>query len=637
MKKTLLALLAMTLLCSGAFAQYPAVDAFSGAGPVGLGSNWTTINSGTRITGVIQKNAGVLSFSAGSGGDPIAISYYSAVAFSSDQSSQFVIGPDTTYNSNSSPIIHVQATTGNGYTWHWDSASIEKWTGGTPTDITMTKACPTVNLSDVAKIASVGSTIYCIDVTTGGFGYGTDSTYTGGAPGIMIGSYSGHLLMSGPFKGDCFPYSCNSVEATPYSPLYPWPSIIDYYSASAVTVTLTGQSAGWVIGYTTDGSTPTATTAGTITHGTTYSAPFSVSATGLTTVKTIATEVGQVNSIENDYTYNVGYQIPVLNGVQMFPSNSIFNTRVDSLPVDSTNNTAFQSGYAGSFVTHNWDQGGTVGVSGIPWNAAVAATPQYMNSSWTYGESENGPYYILNNTNIENVTSLGCTNTNLLSPSTTDYHNLTVVNLGSGAGQLQEIYQASCVAGSPNVWTGASGAIWDLTSNALRTNGWTSGDAAGLPMTPFLIKYDEVASGNMPHPSRFTLHSVSSSVYEWPGRHSAGSGGLPLGLRIRLKASFDISGFSAANQVILTSWKQYGVFLADTGQTGYIQGVTDPRWNEADLNKLNAVALGNFEVVDESGCQVGADSGQSSCGAAPPTTGATIYGTGYLYGTGSIY
>lgn len=610
-----------------AFAQFPVTDTFSTAGPTNLNAtNWTQITSGTRVTAVVQQNAGVLSSTGGSGFDPIAISLYTSQTFGNDQIAMWVVGPDSTFDSNSSPIIRGQAGTGNGYEWDFTANKLRTQIGGTLTDLTMTTNCPSVNTNDVIAVAAIGTTIYCLDVTTGQRGTATDSTFTSGSPGVQIGTFAGALKASGPFKADCFPYSCNSVSASPdYTPFLTAPPILDYYSASPITVTLTA-NAGWTKCYTIDGTTPTATTPGTCTHGTTYSSPFVISTTGVTTVKTMATKSGSTNSTENDYSYNVGVSVPVLNGVQMFPSNSIFNTRVDSLPVDSVVNPSFQTTYGTSTITHNWGQGPVVGGFGIPWNAAISTTPQYTITSWTFGESDNGPYYILDATNIENVPATGCTNTNLLDPSHVDYHNLTVVNLGGGAGQLQEMYQASCTAGTPNGWVGASGAIWDLTSNNLRTAGFTSADAAGLPMTPFLIKYDEAITGVINHPSRFTLHSVNSSTYVWPGRHAAGSGGLTLGLRVRLKASFDISGFSPMNQVILTSWKQYGMFLADTGNTGYIQGSSDPRWNETDLDALQTVTLGNFEVIDESACQVSADSGQSSCTASTVAGGSVSGG-----------
>ena len=595
--------------CGTAFAQFPVIDTFSAAGAVNFGSSWTNINTGARVSGVIQQNAGVINFSGGVRYDPVAVDYYSAVTFGANQYAQFVVGPDQNYNSNSSPMVRVQAVTGNGYSWDWDLESIRVWTGGSYRNVVMTKACPKESSlgGHAAKLAALGSTIFCFDATAGTYGYGTDTTYTGGSPGIMLGSYAGHIMMSGPFQADCFPYSCNSVSASPYTALYPSTPVIDYYSPTAVTVTLAPTVAGWTVVYTTDGSTPMAS-GGSVTHGTAYTVPFTVSATGLTTVKTIATKSGSTNSGENDYTYNIGYQVPNENGCQLFPANSIFNAPIASLPVHTTYNTAFQGTYSGSHIFHDFQNGAVGGGSGgIPYNNVTSSTPTFMPVFTVSDESDAGPYNILPNTAIENSATPGCTNTNA-SPGP-DYHLLNIANLGDSC-QLQEIYQSSCTAGSPDAWVGYSGAIWPLASNALRPNTWTSADAAGLPITPFLAKYDEAVSGVINHPFRFTTH-ITGDSHVWPARHDAGSGGVvPIGVRLRLKASFDISTYSPMNQVILNAMKTYGMFLADNGNNGYFQGVSDPRWNETDLDLLNAIPFPDFEVVDESGLMLDANSQQ---------------------------
>jgi hypothetical protein len=618
------------MLSGTALAQYPAVDAFSGAGPVGLGANWTNIISGTRVSGTPTKNAGVLGFSGGSGSDPVAVSYYSALTFSADQYAQFVVGPDSNFDSNTSPMVRVDTSTGNGYSWDWTTNKLQKWTAGANSDLTMTANCPATSLNDTVRVSVVGTTIYCTDITTGAFGSATDSTYSTGVPAVMVGSFSGHLAASGPWRADCYPYSCNSVEASPYSPLYPWANIIDYYSATATTVTLSGQGSGWTLCYTTDGSTPAATTPGTCSHGTIYSAPFSISAAGLTTVKTLATKASATNSVENDYTYNIGYTPPTLNGCQMFPTNSIFNTPIATAPIDSTYNPIFQSNYSTSNIFHDFYEAAAGGANGgIPYNSAIISTPTFTipPANWfTPSESDDGPYSILANTVIENIPATGCTNTSGL-PQGTDYHMLTVANLGS-ACQLQEIYQASCTTGA-NPWSGDSGAIWDLTSNALRTSGWTSADAAGLPITPFLVKYDETLTGVINHPFRFTLHSTDSS-FLWPARHFAGPGLIPMGSRLRLKASFSISSYSPMNQVILKALQTYGMFVADNGITGYFQGVTDPRWTETDLDLINSIPFSNFEVVNEQGLQAAGSNSQQALQAG--TFSSQAYG-GKQYGS----
>jgi Chitobiase/beta-hexosaminidase C-terminal domain len=626
-------LLLLLLLSGTALAQYPAVDAFSGAGPVGLGANWTNIISGTRVSGTPTKNAGVLGFSGGSGSDPVAVSYYSSLTFSADQYAQFVVGPDSNFDSNTSPMVRVDTSTGNGYSWDWTTNKLQKWTAGANSDLTMTANCPGTALNDTVRVSVVGTTIYCTDITTGSFGSATDSTYSTGVPAVMVGSFSGHLAASGPWQADCYPYRCNSVEASPYSPLYPWANIIDYYSASPVTVTLSGQGSGWTLCYTLDGTTPTATTPGTCSHGTTYSSGFTVSATGLTTVKTLATKASATNSLENDYIYNIGHTTPIENGCQLFPSNSIFNTPINTAPVDSANNTAFQGTYASTHIFHDFYEAAAGGANGgIPYNSAISTTPTQTIPSGNWfvpAESDDGPYSILANTVIENIAATGCTNTSGL-PQSTDYHMLTVANLGSGACQLQEMYQASCSSGT---WSGYSGAIWDLTSNALRTDTWTSADAAGLPITPFLVKYDEAISGVINHPFRFTTQ-LTGDTHLWPARHNTLNGGvIPIGSRLRLQSGFNISGYSPMNQVILTALKTYGMFVADNGNNGYFQGVTDPRWTEVDLDLINSIAFSNFEVVNEQGLQAAGVNSQQAIQATTNTS--QTYG-GVLYG-GSIH
>jgi hypothetical protein len=158
-----------------------------------------------------------------------------------------------------------------------------------------------------------------------------------------------------------------------------------------------------------------------------------------------------------------------------------------------------------------------------------------------------------------------------------------------------------------------------LTSNGLRPAGWTSADAAGLPILPGLVRYDEVVSGRIDHALRFTAPQTQRA-YVWPARHYASSNTdpnlPPMGQRFRLRADFDISGFSATNQVILTALKEYGMILADNGSAWYLSGVPDERWNNDDLRALrNGVRGSDFQAVDVSSLMVHPDSGQ----AATPT------------------
>lgn len=151
-------------------------------------------------------------------------------------------------------------------------------------------------------------------------------------------------------------------------------------------------------------------------------------------------------------------------------------------------------------------------------------------------------------------------------------------------------------------WDASSGAVFNLASNQMRPETWTSADAAGLPIFPGLVRYDEIVKGEIDHPIRFTLTSNNvKPAYIYPARHKVNSSGgqysLPFGARIRLKASFDISAYSATNQIILRAMKKYGLILADIGSNLYITGAPDERWNNSDLQKLGQVHGSDFEVV----------------------------------------
>ncbi|MGC9158698.1 MAG: chitobiase/beta-hexosaminidase C-terminal domain-containing protein [Terracidiphilus sp.] len=173
-------------------------------------------------------------------------------------------------------------------------------------------------------------------------------------------------------------------------------------------------------------------------------------------------------------------------------------------------------------------------------------------------------------------------------------------------------------------WSSDSETIWDMTNYESRPWGWTSADAAGLPVFPGLVRYDEVASGAIHHAIRFTLRDTKDDAnggyFVTPASHASGNyWGVRnvMGMRIRLKASFDISGYSKTNQVILTAMKQYGMILADNGGDFYLQGTTDSRWNDSDLANLNGIASSNFEVVQMTPAYPGYDSATAPTGPAP--------------------
>jgi hypothetical protein len=164
-------------------------------------------------------------------------------------------------------------------------------------------------------------------------------------------------------------------------------------------------------------------------------------------------------------------------------------------------------------------------------------------------------------------------------------------------------------------WHAGSGAVFDLDSYDLRPDGWTSADAAGLPILPGLVRYDEVAAGEIRHAIRFTARQTNGDYYVWPARHKAsslsGSQYPPMGQRFRLKDEFDISGFSPEVQVILQAMKTYGIILADNGSNWFISGVPDERWDNDVLRELKQVHGSDFEAVDVSSLTIDPDSGQT--------------------------
>ena len=166
---------------------------------------------------------------------------------------------------------------------------------------------------------------------------------------------------------------------------------------------------------------------------------------------------------------------------------------------------------------------------------------------------------------------------------------------------LYEMYNASVGNGS---WEASGGAVWDLKINDTRPPGWTSADAAGLPILPLLVRYDEVAKGTIDHAIRFTLSKskvmrgyTSPASHMVTGTNTNNEAPTPMGMRLRLKSGYDITSFSPVNQVILTAMKKYGIILADIGSDLFVTGAPDDRWDNDDLQKLKAVKATNFEVV----------------------------------------
>jgi hypothetical protein len=268
--------------------------------------------------------------------------------------------------------------------------------------------------------------------------------------------------------------------------------------------------------------------------------------------------------------------IPPLSHCQIFPASNPWNERVDSLPVAS--DSAAMISAIGLNVGLHPDFDASAG-DGIPYNVVGSSTPHSTVTFQYSSESDHVGYPIPSKPKIEGGS---------------DRHLLMV---DTNACRLYELFDATYSNGR---WHAGSGATWSLNSNALRPAGWTSADAAGLPILPGLARYDQVAAGVIRHALRFTASS-SCADYVYPARHEAGSGSCnvepPMGLRVRLKASFDISPFSAQTRVVLQALKTYGMILADNGSPWYISGAPDSHWDDDGLHHLNQVKGSDFEVV----------------------------------------
>jgi hypothetical protein len=275
-----------------------------------------------------------------------------------------------------------------------------------------------------------------------------------------------------------------------------------------------------------------------------------------------------------------------LNGFVPFPSNNLWNTDISSAPVDP--NSANYINYIGANVTLHPDfgQGLYDGQSmGIPYQIEAGTQPLVPVKINAYpSESDPGPMPIPANALIEGYPK----------PGDGDRH---VLVLDNGGCWLYELYHGAYKDGA---WSAGSTAIWDMTINEQRPYTWTSADAAGLPVFVGLVRYDEVAAGAIKHAVRFTL-PTTQEAFTPPASHWASSttnpNAPPMGMRMRLKASFDISGFSPANQVVLTALKQYGMILADNGSAIYITGMPDSNWNNNDLGALKSITASSFDVI----------------------------------------
>lgn len=272
-----------------------------------------------------------------------------------------------------------------------------------------------------------------------------------------------------------------------------------------------------------------------------------------------------------------------LNGRVPFPADNAWNVPVDTASVDPNSDVLIAGIGLGTSVHPDW---GTTETSyGIPY-IVVSGSTRKVPVTFDYAdESDPGPYPIPPNAPIEGGFGSGG-----------DRHILIIDRDNWILYELYAAHPPTLGAG----WTAGSGAIFDLNSNALRPAGWTSADAAGLPIFPGLARYDEVADGEIRHALRFTV-ARTRRAYVHPARHWASSSTdpalPPMGMRVRLKAGFDTSGYPHDARVVLDALKTYGMILADNGSNWYVSGVSDTRWDPAIFDAFRTVHGSDFEVV----------------------------------------
>jgi hypothetical protein len=280
---------------------------------------------------------------------------------------------------------------------------------------------------------------------------------------------------------------------------------------------------------------------------------------------------------------------------QMFPADNVWNMDVSNLPVHRKSKTWKRATHAGSTLLHP-DFGGPYG---IPYDVVSNAHSAVAVEFGYADESDPGPYPFGPDIHVEGGS---------------DRHALMV---NGDTCTLYELYGARWNGGSP---TAGSGAVYDLSSDELRPAGWTSADAAGLPILPGLVRYDEVAAGEIAHAIRFTV-DCTTRRYLWPARHQAGVADRscpPMGARFRLRSGFRLAGFSDDAKAVLRAMQRYGMIVADNGSDWYFQGATDERWTDGLLDQLKSVPSSAFVAVDESACTVSPDSGAFAYGPGCP-------------------
>jgi hypothetical protein len=289
---------------------------------------------------------------------------------------------------------------------------------------------------------------------------------------------------------------------------------------------------------------------------------------------------------------------PTIGSCPVLPADNIWNTPIDHLPVASNSQTLVNTIGASAYMHADFGSGTwNGGPIGIPFITVPGTQTKYPATFLYQSESDPGPYAVPLNAPIEGGTN-----------GTGDRHAIAV---DTDNCILYELYRAFPQTSS---WRGDSGAIFNLSSHTLRPETWTSADAAGLPIMPGLVTYEEILAGEIRHAIRFTVPQTRRA-YVWPARHYAssltGTQYPPMGQRFRLNANFNISGYPADVQVILRALKKYGMILADNGSAWFISGKPDPRWNNDNLRRLHELVGSNFEAVDATVLMIDPNSGQA--------------------------
>jgi hypothetical protein len=330
-------------------------------------------------------------------------------------------------------------------------------------------------------------------------------------------------------------------------------------------------------GVTWQASAGTISGTGNTVNYTSPSAPGSYTVTATSMADTSKSASANITAVTGSTTSCNGFAVgqeASLNGFRPFPASNPWNQDISAATVDANSNTII--GFIGTGVGLHADFGSPA--IGIPYVVVDSTQAKVtVNVGGSADESDVVPMPVPASAPIE--------------PG--DGHVLVI---DKGGCWLYELFQGSFSAGQ---WSATSSTMWDLLTYNNRPYTWTSADAAGLPIFAGLVRFDEVASGSINHAIRFTA-PASRSAFVSPATHWAGNSStspIPMGMRLRLKSTFNVSTFSASNQVILNAMKKYGLLMTDNGSPMFITGAPDSRWDNNDLHKLGTVTADNFEVV----------------------------------------